>query len=186
LVALDPPSGAGKHVEIARAFLVSGEKTLSRFREDSAESAGWSNAYLLTRDIGYVFSAEELAPAVYLACELVFRQTYGIRTPESAADYAKRNDGEVYDLRRALSKRGFYQRAAPDLRAEPARLEMEDVPGRISEIVHRLSLFEGLSRLGEERDKPIRVDAPRVRTWLRQFDDEYVEPVLHKIFRTRS
>jgi hypothetical protein len=75
--------------EIARAYLVTGDRKLVRFKEDSAESPAWSNAYLMTRDTGYVFAASEYAPAVFLACEAVFRQRYGVRTPPSAIEYSK-------------------------------------------------------------------------------------------------
>jgi hypothetical protein len=58
-VALDPFGKAIKTNEIARAYLVTGDRKLVKFKADSAESPGWSNAYLMTRDTGYVFSAAE-------------------------------------------------------------------------------------------------------------------------------
>ena len=65
---VDPFARPTKSSEIGRAYLVTSDRKLVRFRDDSAESPLWSNAYLMTRDLGYVFAAAEYAPAVYLAC----------------------------------------------------------------------------------------------------------------------
>lgn len=183
-VALDPPRMSEGHAEMARAFLTSGKQTIFRFREDSAASSGWSNAYLLTRDIGYVFSTAELAPATFLACEHVFRKLFGIRTPFSALSYSKIDEGQVKALREKLTTAGYYDGKPNDLRSIPARLGRADIGQRVSEIVDRLRLFEGLARPGQELGRPVRVTPERVFAWLRQFrTDDHVDAALHLLSR---
>ena len=78
-IALDAPN-ISKPGEISRAFLITSDGGLMRFSEDSGETAPWSNAYLMTRDIGFIFTIPELASAVFLASEVVMRNRYGLRT----------------------------------------------------------------------------------------------------------
>ena len=157
-IALDPFARPTQSSEIARAYLVTSDRKLVRFRDDSAESPPWSNAYLMTRDLGYVFAAAEYAPAVYLACEAVFRQRYGIRTPPSAIDYAKVDRGTVEGIRRRLADSGFYEGKPPDLRPVPRRLGMGDVGTILRDVAERLRPFQPFGRRGR---------APRPVWWTR-------------------
>src|SRR5205814_1421508 len=111
--------------------------------EDTAEAPGWTNAYLLTRDLGYVFTTSELAPYLFLAAERVFREQYAIRTPNSMYGYAKQDDGRIEGLKRTLDERGHYASAPADLRPPPERLRRGDVAGRLAALVERLVGYQG-------------------------------------------
>ena len=177
-IALDPFARSTDSSEIARAYLVRADRKLVRFRDDSAESPPWSNAYLMTRDLGYVFSAGEYAPAVYLACEAVFRQRYGIRTPPSAIDYAKIDRDAVEAVRQRLADRGFYAGKSPDLKPVPKRLGKGDVGSILKEVADRLRLFQPFAQPGEGTESVV-VDETRLRAWLHQFrNDEEVDCAL--------
>jgi HD superfamily phosphohydrolase len=186
-IALDAPDSFGHPKEIARAYLVTDDRQVVPFREDSAESPAWSAAYLMTRDLGYIFTPPELSLATFLAAELVFRREYGIRTPKSAQDYAKIRAEPLDKLRRALSEKGFYDGLPNDLRAEPERLRKADIEGRIAAVVQRLGTYEGLApATSSGHPKTVRVEPPRIRTWLRQFHtDAEVEAALGWLEATR-
>jgi hypothetical protein len=174
-VVLDPPDSSGNPKEISRAYLFTDDGQVVHFRDDSAESPAWSAAYLMTRDIGYIFCPADLAPAVFLAAEVVFRKRFGIRTPKSAHDYAKVPAKALAELRRKLTQKGFYDSHPNDLCAEPAFLGRGDVSKDINEIVTRLGSYQGLDpSIGQEHARVVRVDADRIRTWLRQFRDEKI------------
>ncbi len=186
-VVLDAPDSFGHPKEISRAYLVNDEREVVPFREDSAESPAWSAAYLMTRDLGYVFAPRELAVSTFLAAEIVFRQRFAIRTARSAQNYAKIAAGDLDRLRRDLTSAGFYDDLPNDLRAAPTRLEAADVDGRIATIVKQLSTYEGIaSESGAAHLRPVRVDAVRVYTWLRQFrTDEEVAAALEWLEKIR-
>jgi len=185
-IALDPPASPGRTSEISRALLVSGTDQIMRFREDSAESSPWSNAYLMTRDIGYVFAAQEIAVQVFLACEAVLRRDYLIRTPASAYQYAKMDPGKVRALRRELTDAGYFDGLAPDLRSAPLRLERGDVPGVVDQIVQNLRTYEGVVGAEGARPAVVRVDSERVMAFLRQFrEDSEVEAAIGMLQRIR-
>lgn len=172
-VVLDAPDSSGNPKEISRAYLFTNDGQVVHFRDDSAESPGWSAAYLMTRDLGYIFSPAELAPAVFLAAEVVLRRRFGIRTPKSAQDYAKVPAKALVELRRALTQKGFYDGHPNDLCAEAAFLGRAAVLNDINEIVTRLGTYQGLEPSGtRQHARVVRVDADRIRTWLRQFRDE--------------
>lgn len=178
-VALDAPDSFGHPKEISRAYLVSDDRQLVPFNEESAESPAWSAAYLMTRDLGYVFAPSELAVPTFLATEVVFRRRYNIRTPHSGQDYAKVKAEPLERLRRSLTEKGYYDKLPNDLRAEPKRLGKADVEGRIASVVHKLGGYEGLSHGSPGHTRTVRLDPIRVRTWLRQFQtDEEVEAAL--------
>jgi hypothetical protein len=173
-IALYPFGRPTKMNEIARAYLVTGDRKLVKFREDSAESPAWSNAYLMTRDTGYVFAAAEYAPAVFLACEAEFRQRYGVRTPPSAIECSKVDKGAVEKIRTRLAERGFYTGKAVDLRPVPQRLKMADVDGIVRSVAARLRPFQPYADAAGPADGA--ADEQKIVTWLRQFgDDEAID-----------
>jgi deoxynucleoside triphosphate triphosphohydrolase SAMHD1 len=168
-IVVDPPDSFGHPKEISRANLVTDDQQVVPFREDSAESPAWSAAYLMTRDLGYIFTPVELATATFLAAELAVRILYNVRTPRSAHDYAKVKSGPLSALRKALTEKGYYSGLPNDLRAEPERLQKADIDTRIASVVQKLGSYEGLSPASTGHPRPVRIDAVRVRTWLRQF-----------------
>jgi HD superfamily phosphohydrolase len=181
-IALDPFATNTKTNEIARAYLVTGDGRLLRFRDDSAESSAWSNAYVMTRDLGFVFAAREYATVAFLACESVFRQRYGIRTPPSTLDYVKVDRGHVERIREQLDNHGFYEGKPLDLRPIPDRLHRADVRVLVTEIARRLKAFQGYVPTSDNGFQGVAVDEERILAWLRQFrSDEEIDSALRML-----
>ena len=170
-VALDPPPPSGQATQISTAYLVTSTDQLRRFRDESAESPAWSKAYLLARDLGFIFAPKEIAMLVFLASELVFREVHNVRTPASALDYVKFDGAAISELRRRLTQGGFYKDRPTDLQAPPTRLSKMDVPGLINNVVTRLSMVQGVKIDGSEVQHT-KVNSGRVEAWLRQFPDD--------------
>ena len=184
-IALDAAPPPSKTTEIARAYLVVEGDKLLRFREDSADASPWSNAYALTRDLGYIFSARELAAPVYLAAEAYFRERFGVRTPDAALHYAKTPMKEVAKLRAELTTKGFYDGHAPELRAAPRRFHQADVENRINDVATQLGRFEGSSS-GVTEVRTVQITARRALAWLRQFrTDEEIERAIDILERIK-
>jgi HD superfamily phosphohydrolase len=164
-----PPSGAPV---IASAYLLGQERRWIRFGEEAAETPSWTNAYLLTRDLGYVFTTTELAPFVFLAAERVAREKFGIHTPEDMYGYAKQTQDGVETLRRDLAAAGYYDNAPFDLRPLPERLTQGDVPARLDMIATRVSGYQGPVRIEDlkEEKRPSLATSARIQNWLRQFE----------------
>jgi HD superfamily phosphohydrolase len=181
-IALDPFATNTKTNEIARACLITVDGRVLRFRDDSAESSAWSNAYVMTRDLGYVFAAKEYATVAFLACEAVFHERYGIRTPPSVLDYVKVDRGHVDRLRGRLAERGFYQGKLHDLRPMPERLVKADVHVLSAGIADNLKAFQGYVAPGADGAEGVRVNEERILAWLRQFpSDEDIESALRML-----
>jgi HD superfamily phosphohydrolase len=169
---IDPPQPPTETTDVARAFLISDDGEVIRFREDYAEAPSWTNAYLLTRDVGYVFTTAELAPYVFVAVERVLREQFGIRSPRSMYAYAKQSGERIDEIKRELSGAGHYSSLPYDLRPLPQVLSRGDTRGALDRVVNRLHAYEGpVESPGDERGAPS-INLDRLVNWLRQFEDE--------------
>jgi HD superfamily phosphohydrolase len=169
---LDPLYATPESNDSARAYLISeqsGENEVIRFQDDYAETVRWANAYILTRDAGYVFAPEDLAQYAYVATEKVLRRDYGIRTPETMQIYAKRPAKALAELKERLAHAGYYSGIAYDVRPVPARLSRADIRTRIAALCERLVGYEGPVRGGAIAKKRSLLSPERVLAWLRQF-----------------
>src|SRR5207248_1421611 len=126
-VWISPPDEAPPGGEIVRAQLIVGPRQVTQFRLPTNESRPWADAYPLTRDIGYIFAPEEVAPYVYLAAERILRLEFGVRIPNAMRLYAKQNEESLTSLRTSLAAKGYYSGAPFDLRPIPHRLTRADV-----------------------------------------------------------
>lgn len=185
-VAVSSPDVAPHGGEIARAHLIIDHRTAILFRDDAGESRPWADAYLLTREVGYVFAPEPLVPYVFLAAEKVIRRKYGVRLPASMAAYSKQEEGRIDEVRKTLYERNYYQNAPYDLRPLPQVLKSVQAKHRISAIAKRFKAYQPpVTSSTEEQDK-VTFDAQRVYHWLQQFGtDELVEGALSLIEKTR-
>ena len=127
VIRFDPPEASSKSRDIYNAHLITAEGEVVLFKEDTTEARGWSDAYPLARDLGYVFAPQEIGAYVYLAAELVAREEFGIRIPTSMLTFAKRSREEIDTLKIELLRSGYYRRAPHDLRPLPSRLTRADV-----------------------------------------------------------
>jgi hypothetical protein len=186
-VWIDPPKAPSGTVVIGGAYLIGGGRKPVKYLDNTAEAPSWTNAYLLTRDTGYVFTTRELAPYAFIATERVIRETYGVRTPRSMIDYAKQNAKLIEELKVELAESGYYNKAPVDVRPRPFRLTRGDVPSRLSAVAERLMGYEGPVNvqeidaldLKEEKRIPLATRA-RMENWLHQFEtDELIDAGLH-------
>jgi HD superfamily phosphohydrolase len=175
---LDPPQPPKGGTIISQAYLLGGARHWLRFGEETAEAPGWTNAYLLTRDVGYVFTVLELAPFAFLAAERVFRERFKVRTPRTMYGYAKQDETVIDHWKTRLSERDYYDGAPFDLRPRPARLSKGDVGVRLAEFAERFAGYQGpVSTEDLREEKRVAVITPeRAEDWLRQFkDDDLIE-----------
>jgi deoxynucleoside triphosphate triphosphohydrolase SAMHD1 len=168
----------------ARAYLISqqsGTKSVMRFQDDYAESVRWANAYILTRDAGYVFAPADLAQYTYVAMEKVLRRDYHIRTPHTMQLYSKRPAKDLEALKRKLDEHCYYQGIAYDVRPLPERLTRADITKRIERVCERLSGYEGPVRGGAVAKRRSLLSPERVAAWLRQFPGELEDQPLEML-----
>ncbi len=178
---LDPLYASPETNDSARAYLISDHarpNKVIRFQDDYAETVRWGSAYMLTRDVGYVFSPDDLAQFAFVATEKVLRREYQIRTPHTMRVYAKQSDDALEQLKRRLDQADFYKGTAYDVRPMPPRLDKADIGNRVDALCKRLSKYEGPVRSGAAEKKHTLLSPERVFAWLRQFPPEYGEQPL--------
>lgn len=171
---LSPPKSAPKTLgtDTDHAFLIDEDGKLTSFHDDAPETAGWSDAYIATHDLGHAFCPVELAPYVFLAMEAELRVTHKIRLPSSMLPYAKQNSSQLTELRRRLRESGYYDDLPADLRPDPAAFDQAGFASRVEEVVRKLDGYSGptdratATRFG----RPAQATA-RVRDFLKQFDN---------------
>ncbi len=184
-IRLDPPAPSAQPIDVTRAFLISDSGTVTRFKDDFAETKGWADAYLLTRDTGYLFTPAELAPYAFLAAEKVLRHAFGVRIPVSMRDYAKQDSQHLRQLRRQLAAKGYYAGSPHDIRPLPDRLAKADVENRLGKVVGQLQAYGGITAdpgaLGKHG-----LDPERMKDWLRQFEaDGLIDAALRTVEEVR-
>jgi deoxynucleoside triphosphate triphosphohydrolase SAMHD1 len=177
---IDPPASHSPG-DTARAFLISERGKPIKFKEDSAETKGWADAYLSTRDIGYVFCPAEVASYVFIALERIARDEFSIRTPDSIYEYVKLDQSVVDTQKEQLATKGYYSTSHRDLLPLPERLRRADIPKRLSEIVERLALYQGIAGSEEK----VTVNSARVIEWLKQFDGDLIDSALELLGSVR-
>ena len=166
---LDPPRTPSSSAQVSRALLITQNKKVIRFREDSAEIRGWSDAYLQTNDIGYVFCALELRAYVYLATEKIFAEEYGVQMDPIILNYAKQNEERIEKLRSDLARNGYYNASSYSLWPEPERLAMGDVPSICQGICAKLQGYEEPTLNDSGQEDLGQLNEIRVLNWVRQF-----------------
>lgn len=182
LLAIDPPVQTPEPNDLA--YLVADGRRIVRFRDEFAETAGWVNAYHLTRDIGYVFASAEIAPYVYLATESLVRRNFGARIPQFMQSYARQDTDLIARLKLALKNSGYYDSAPIDLLPLPQVFTQGDFRQRISNVVGCLEGYSGPVRQEETLGKATLRHPERVVRWIQQFrDDESIMEALKLVER---
>ena len=186
---IDPPEAASHGSEIYNAHLITPSGEVRRFREDIAETRAWTDAYLLARDLGFVFTCSELSPFVFLAAEWVVRTEFGVRIPRSMSAYAKQAQDVLEGIRWDLAASDFYATAPFDLRPVPRRLSRADVPTLLSQIADNLRGYSGPASAEGEVGRARSMETAskeRIFDWLRQFSGEdALEAALEALMRLR-
>ncbi|WP_460710454.1 phosphoribosyltransferase-like protein [Nocardioides dilutus] len=174
-VQLSPPKPAPKTLgtDTDHALLVDEDGTLTSFNDDAPEITGWSDAFIATQDLGHVFCPAEIAPYVFLAAEAEVRATHGIHLPRSMLPYAKQQETELDDIRRALVGAGFYADLPADLRPDPKAFSHAGFSERLDNAVSKLDGYAGpVSGDNQVRLQKREQTRARLRNYLKQFDDE--------------
>jgi hypothetical protein len=174
-VALDPPKPPPDDTDAGHAYLISEGVAKSRIhpaRPGVAGASRWSEAYLLTRETGYVFSTGELAPYAYLASEVVLRRDHGIRIPETMHTYAKQDTDEIEVHKRKLDEGGYFRALPSDLAPLPTQLRTPSARGRIDKVLESLQGYEGPRSSRADKGLSLR-SSQRVIDWLKQFGSEF-------------
>lgn len=182
----DPPPAPLGSAESARAWLISeySDRHVLPFGDATNAVSRWSDAYLLTRDLGFVFTVPELARYVYIATEVVLRREHAIRTPMSMMTYAKQKKSEIFEIKNRLAETDYFDGLPHDLKALPPRLSRQDVSNRIDELISNLSAYEGPVGRKIESAEPL-LSRKRVLDWLRQFDSSLGDEPLKLLERIR-
>jgi len=184
-VTISPPESPASGNDIMRAYLIAADNRVVKFKDDSAETRGWADAYLLTNDIGYVFTLAELAPYVYLASEKLLRLQYKIRIPSSMLSYAKQDSTAIDSLRNKLNAKGFYNKCPSDLKPIPKRLLKADVDQLLDSVLDKASGYEGVvsEKLAVHG---AHLSRQRILDWCRQFeDDEAIDGALRALCKIK-
>lgn len=174
-VALDPPKPPPDDTNAIHAYLISeGAKSSSIHpaRPGIAGASRWSEAYLLTRETGYVFSPEDLAPYAYLASEVVLRRDHGIRIPTTMHAYAKQETSTLEQLKRKLDHSGYFKKLPSDLAPLPEQLRTPASWRRIDRVLENLRGYEGPRSSRSEKGLSL-LSRQRVTDWLKQFGSEF-------------
>jgi hypothetical protein len=172
---LDPPLVPPDHTDVMHAHLITDTPEGSRilpFKAGVAGASRWSDAYLLTRDIGYVFAPDDLAMYTFVACEAVFRRDYAIRIPETMVTYAKQDIEGLEACRLTLAERGFFKGLPSDLHPRPPRLLNADIGRRVLAVLQTLQGYEGPRTNRRDKGPPL-LSEQRIIDWLKQFGGEF-------------
>jgi len=186
-VALDPPKPPPDDTDASHAYLISESPEGSRIhpaRPGIAGASRWSEAYLLTRETGYVFTTRELAPYVYLASEVVFRRDHGIRIPEGMLDYAKQDNPTIEKNKRQLADGGYFRGLPSDLAPLPTALQTPAAKARLAAILEGLQGYEGPRSSRTDKGLPL-LTSQRLIDWLKQFGSEFDDEPLKLLERIR-
>lgn len=172
----DPPESSTEANLVSRAYLITDDGRIIRYRDDYSESKAWTDAYLQAREVGYIFGPRALSSFVYLAAEKVVREEYGVRIPSMMVDYAKRERVDLERRRRDLELAGYYATSPRDIRPVPHRLTRGDIERRLYLIAERLGGYMGP---GDDKAPDGLVKPGRIRDFIRQFEtDELIDAAL--------
>lgn len=187
-VWLDPPANKtiDQKPDPSRAYLVDGNNGVRRVEQVNADTRAWADAYVNTRDLGYVFCPKEVGHLVHVATEVVLRETYGVRVAKTTHVYTKQTESLIENVRLALLDKGFYTRRSADLEPLPLSLQNADVGKRIVSLTEKFSGYLGpaVSNLDEGRVQEGRLKAGRVLDWAAQFGPDFAAPALSLLDHT--
>jgi len=182
---VDPPASSipDTKPDPSRAYLIGADGRPQRVDQVNAETRGWSDAYVNTHDMGYVFTIAALAPYVHLASEVVAVSMFGARVSPQSNLYSKQDATRIDTLRRALEQVGFYSGRHPDLRPVPSVLLRGNADTRLTSVVARFGGYSGPTSVG--REKGVLGESTftqvRVRDWVRQFGSAFASEALQVV-----
>lgn len=168
-IRVDPPtsSGRGSESDQSRAFLIEDQRVF-KVEKVRAENRGWADAYVNTKDVGFVFSPREIMDMVHIAAEVSARTMYEVRIPQEMRSYAKAGGEPMETLRQELETSGFYTTLPGDLRPQPPYLSQSAARTQVEAVLESLHGY-----MGPDNGAATSIlNAQRVRDWVLQFPTE--------------
>lgn len=181
---IDPPriDVSDAPADQSRAYLINEDRRLVMMSKVSAETRGWADAYINTRDVGYVFCPREIADLVHIASEIAVRVDRKIIIPREMHSYAKVEPSSVTELRKKLAETTFYDGLPRDLRPVSAFLSKAGTANRLDAASARLSGYMGPTQRRDPNKAESGVLNPtKIRDWVAQFPDRFQENALSAV-----
>jgi deoxynucleoside triphosphate triphosphohydrolase SAMHD1 len=174
-IRVDPPSsgGRGSESDQSRAYLIDEGDNLLKVEKVRAENRGWVDAYVNTKDVGFIFAPREIADMVHVATEVAVRIDYGVRVPRQMHNYAKKGGGELDQLRKRLNATGFYDGKPHDLVPEPEYFSTVEAKTRIGQVLENMRGYMGPSRRMGTGASGSTLNETRLVHWAAQFPPEH-------------
>lgn len=165
-IRVDPPtsSGRGSESDQSRAFLIEDQRVF-KVEKVRAENRGWADAYVNTKDVGFIFAPREIMDMVHIAAEVSARTMYDVRIPQEMRSYAKVGGQSMEKTRRDLENAGFYDALPGDLRPQPAFLSENDSRTKLKEVTTNLFGYMG----PDNGTATSILNEQRIRDWVLQF-----------------
>jgi deoxynucleoside triphosphate triphosphohydrolase SAMHD1 len=163
---IDPPAVPKGRGLLNRAYLTTTDGSIQSFGQTYPDTDGWSNQYLVNREVGFVFAPEEIAVAVFLASEQVFRTKHGVRLGEASMLEQRLEDDAIHKARASLAQAGYYDDKPADLLPMPPILKTAGTANAIESFLERAR-----SHMGPVTDSAgnSNLTVAGVRDFLRQF-----------------
>lgn len=175
---IDPPAEkvTDNKPDTGRAYLIDEDGRLERTALRNAETRGWAEAYVLTRDIGYVFCPRELTPYVHIAAEVAARRHYDVRLASSMTAYAKQSRSDIREMKLELAGKGFYTGTIRSLAPLPDSARSAARKKSLELLTERLQGYAGPVDPG--RVEGHKINRGRIIAWAAQFGTELAEVAL--------
>ena len=167
------------------AYVIGHDGVPRQVAQINPATRGWSDAYINTRDMGYVFTIRELALVVHIASEVAALHLYGARIHDQMRIYSKQHSDTLNDCRRALEKAGFYDDEPAELR--PLAKVLEKAATR-RDIDSWLSTMQGYEPPGATVAGVLAIHSlsfEHVRDWIHQFHPKFAEFALATVLSIR-
>lgn len=180
-IRVDPPAagGRGSQSDQSRAFLVDESDTLLPVSKERGENRGWVDAYVNTKDVGFIFAPREIANMVHVASEVAARTVYGVRIPSRMHNYAKKGGHELADLRKRLQSDGFYDDLPRDLAPLPDFFNTVEAQQRVDTTLTNLRGYMGPTHRQESPGSSgSTLNETKIVRWAAQFPPEHYDNAL--------
>jgi HD superfamily phosphohydrolase len=187
-IHVDPPSSDSGNQDSSEsyAYLVDDTNALIEVAKAQADTRGWVDAYVNTRDIGYIFGPRPIADLIHVASEIVMRHLHAVRVPPQMSSYSKMESKAVQKLKNELQAAGFYDNEYRYMRPDPPFFSRGDIPDRLTRVVAQFSEYAGPAAIDGVRDEDApKFDSSSVLEWVKQFPDQMVEHAFRAVENTR-
>ncbi|MFE1646193.1 HD domain-containing protein [Microbacterium sp. P01] len=175
-IRVDPPStaGRGSQYDQSRAYLVDESNHLIPVEKERSENRPWADAYVNTKDVGYVFAPREIASLVHIAAEVTARMLYDVRIPQQMHNYAKMGGEALANTRRQLEAQGYFEDLPRDLAPLPTIFGLAEAKQRVARTLTNLRGYMGPThRVTSPGPSGSTLNETRILGWAAQFPERH-------------